>query len=258
MPGNEEPVVIAVTEPKLQPFWTSNLEVWFLQAEAQFWDRNITQQETKFDKVLLTLDEATVARVLNLIRNPPAHPYDALKDKLLDKYDRSDYERVLTIRKMSAIDDERPSHLMDRMTAILGSRHEPDNCLLFRAQFIHKLPEEIRATLVREKFETCGDLTCKADEIWLRRRASGNPPASIYAATNEAETATVSEKRKPSFAKHARKFRHHPGGPYVYHSYYNDKATRCEPPCSKAENWHGRPSIASIAAGSLTFHDSHL
>ena len=236
MPGEGEPVVIAATELKLPAFWTSNPEIWFLRAEAQFRDRNITKQETKFDKVLLALDEATAARVLSLIRNPPAKPYDALKEKLLDKYDLSDYERALTIMNMTAIDDERPSRLMDRMTAILGSRHEPDNCLLFRAQFIQKLPEEIRAVLAGEKFETCVDLARRADEVWLGRRASVNPPESIYGATGGAEAAAVSGKQKPSFYKYRQSFQYRPGGQCVYHAYYGDKATRCSPPCSKTLN----------------------
>ena len=99
---------------------------------------------------------------------------------------------------MSAMDDERPSRLMDHMTAILRSRHEPDNCLLFWAQFTHRLPEEIRATLAGEKFETCGDLARKADEIWLGRGASVSLLASIY--TRKRQMTAVSEKLKPGFA----------------------------------------------------------
>ena len=133
-------------------------QFWFLRAEAQFRDRNITKQSSKFDRVLMALDEATAARVLEMIWNPPENQYDVLKAKLLAKYDLSDYERAIRILEMPAPDDEKPSLLMDRMMAVIGSRHRADNCFIFRANFIRKMPEKIRAVLAAEKFDTCADL----------------------------------------------------------------------------------------------------
>ena len=233
----DAPIIVAATELKLPTFWTTNPEVWFLRAEAQF--RKITKQSSKFDKVILALDESTAARVLEMIRNPPENPYDALKAKLLAKYDLSDYERAIKILDMPALEDEKPSLLMDRMTSVIGSRHRADDCFIFRANFIRKLPEDIRAILAGERFDTCGDLATRADMIWLGRRASENTSSAICLATNGIDTNEVSKKtNKPaaSFSEFARKFELRPNGPCVFHAFYREKALKCKTPCNWQEN----------------------
>ena len=56
---------------KLPTFWTSQPEVWFTQAEAQFRLRKITADETKYFYVVAALDQPTATRLLDLISRPP-------------------------------------------------------------------------------------------------------------------------------------------------------------------------------------------
>ena len=50
---------------KLPTFWSSQPEVWFAQAEAQFNLRIITADDTKYYYVLAALDQPTATRLLD-------------------------------------------------------------------------------------------------------------------------------------------------------------------------------------------------
>ena len=62
--------VSAVTV-KLPEWWPDNARIWFVQAEAQFCLRKITDQQTKFWHVVSILDNATASRLEDILVNPP-------------------------------------------------------------------------------------------------------------------------------------------------------------------------------------------
>lgn len=110
---------------KLPTFWTSQPQVWFAQAEAQFNLRNITVDETKYYYVLSALDQATAARLLDLINQPPdRNKYDALKKRLVDTFGLDKRERASRLLHVRPLGDSKPSTLMDEMLALLGD-HPP-------------------------------------------------------------------------------------------------------------------------------------
>ena len=118
---------------KLPTFWTSQSEVWFVQAEAQFELRRVTADETKYFYVLAALDQETATRVLDLIRRPPNEDkYKALKDRLIDTFGLSKHERASRLLHFRLLGDSKPSALMDEMLALFGD-HTP--CLLFEQLF---------------------------------------------------------------------------------------------------------------------------
>ena len=75
---------------KLPIFWTSEVHVWFAQAEVYFNIRKITANKTKYYYVLYVLsalDQGTATHLLNLInRPPPENKYTALKDRLINTW----------------------------------------------------------------------------------------------------------------------------------------------------------------------------
>ena len=72
---------------KLPTFWTTQLEVWFAQAEAQFALRGITADEARYFYVLASLDQETATRLLDLISSPPDEDeYDTLKNRLISTF----------------------------------------------------------------------------------------------------------------------------------------------------------------------------
>ena len=74
---------------KLLTFWTDRPSVWFRQAKAQFRLRKITVEETKFNHVLIALDNRTSGEVEHVIDNPhPKTPYTTLKEALLEAFEK--------------------------------------------------------------------------------------------------------------------------------------------------------------------------
>uniref|UniRef100_UPI00358F3B7B peroxiredoxin-5, mitochondrial-like n=2 Tax=Myxine glutinosa TaxID=7769 RepID=UPI00358F3B7B len=76
---------------KLPEFWEAQAEVWFVQAEAQFQLRGITADETRYYHVIAALGPGTAARVVSILRHPPAeHKHKALKRFLIATFGLTD------------------------------------------------------------------------------------------------------------------------------------------------------------------------
>lgn len=86
---------------KLPEFYTSNPASWFLQREAQFGIRSVTQDETKFWHVLATLDVETSAHVSGLISlAATSQKYSTLKEFLIKTYSPTRWghaERIISM-----------------------------------------------------------------------------------------------------------------------------------------------------------------
>ena len=68
---------------KLPEFWTKSPEVWFARVEAQFNTKNITQDQTRYDYVVSSLDINTAEEIQSLLVNPPhLDKYGSLKKSL--------------------------------------------------------------------------------------------------------------------------------------------------------------------------------
>ena len=72
----------------------------------------------------------------------------------------SEFERGQRLINPPLLGDDKPSVLMSKMTALLGT-HQP--CFLFRALFLQRLPEFIQSTLVHSKVEDYQELAKAAD-----------------------------------------------------------------------------------------------
>ena len=107
---------------KLPPIWTNDVETWFLQAEAQFAIRKITEERTQFHHVVASLSADCAATVKGVIRNPPERPYTALKEALIKEYELTDHERAGAILAITSLGDSKPSAVMHRMQSLLGGR----------------------------------------------------------------------------------------------------------------------------------------
>lgn len=71
---------------------------------------------------MAALDAATTARVMVLLETPPADgKYIALKTFLLKLFELSDLEKADRPLSLNGLSDSKPSELMERMLAVLGS-----------------------------------------------------------------------------------------------------------------------------------------
>ena len=123
---------------KLPAFWPENAEVWFAQAEAQFAIKSISVSKTKFYYAVASLPQEVATQILDLIRAPPAgDPYKVLRERLITLYSLNDYQRFEALVSLPLTGDQKPSHLMNRMLALLPDDHKPDFILrgLFLSRF---------------------------------------------------------------------------------------------------------------------------
>ena len=219
---------------KLPTFWSSQPEVWFAQAEAQFNLRKITADDTKYYYVLAALDQPTATRLLDLISHPPADDkYEALKTRLIDTFGPSERERASRLLHFCELGDTKPSVLMDEMLALLGD-HSP--CFLFQQLFLERLHEDIRVQLVDSEADDYRHLAKKADALWASRDMSFS--------TNAVQRRLSSQKLKAK----------HPTTPTAddlcyYHRSFGQAARKCTKPCS----WSGKEqAIVAMAASHNT------
>ena len=123
---------------KLPDFWQNNPRSWFQHIEAQFQLRGITQDVTKYFHVVAALDASTTARCMARLEAPPAvGKYDALKAFLVDLFELSELEKADRLLSLNGLGDSKPSELMERMLAVLGSA---DPSFLFAHIFLRQLP----------------------------------------------------------------------------------------------------------------------
>ena len=74
---------VSAVSVKLPVFWPEDLEVWFIRVEAQLRSRSVTQDQTKIDYVVASLDNSTAAELKAVLLHPPAvNKYDAIKEAL--------------------------------------------------------------------------------------------------------------------------------------------------------------------------------
>lgn len=213
---------------KLPTFWPAQAEVWFVQAEAAFHTRNITVDSTKYSYVVSSLDQDTATRVLDYLKAPPDNnKFEGLKTRLLDTFTLSEYERANRIIDAPELGDDKPTALMDKMLALLGT-HEP--CFLFRVHFLRRLPEEIRGPLLHSKVEDCRALAKAADTLWLARSTTTNVVAKSPSAPQRKDKSS----NKANFHSWYQTWTQAPGGPCAFHSFYGTAARKCSSPCSSA------------------------
>ena len=112
---------------KLPVFWPDAAEVWFAQANAQFTIKAITVSKTKFYHAVTSLPQDVNAEILDLIRAPLAgNPYELLKDHLTTLYSLNNYQRFEALVFLPLSGGQKPSHLMNRMYALLPDDYKPD------------------------------------------------------------------------------------------------------------------------------------
>ena len=112
---------------KLPVFWPDAAEVWFAQAGTQFAIRNVTVSKTKFYHAVAVLPQEVALQILDLIHAPPAgDPYGVLRERLITLYIPKDYQQFEALVSLPLSRDQKPSHLMNRMLALLSDDYQPD------------------------------------------------------------------------------------------------------------------------------------
>ena len=211
-------VPVNAVSVKLSGFWTSNPEPWFAQAEAVFATRNpaITQQKTKFDYVIQSLDSTTSERVQSIILRPPQNPYDALKSALISTFGKTQAVKDQDLLDLSGLGDRKPSELLQHMKNLNTDRET-----LFKALFLAQLPPDVRSILALSSKTDIGDLALEADRI-----------TEVSKLSNEAQVnATRGAQSSRSNTRNKADDWHTLPGMCKFHSRFGTDAKRCISPC---------------------------
>ena len=139
---------IAAFNLKLPPFWSSDLEVWFQQVEAQFCTHSITAQCSKFDYTVASLSPELATEVRDLIIHPPTDsPYDSLREQLIKRTTTSEQRRLQQLFSTEELGDRKPTQLLHRIQQLLGEHTSATDSTFIRELFLQRLPSNVRMIL---------------------------------------------------------------------------------------------------------------
>jgi hypothetical protein len=233
---------------KLPAFWTSEPELWFLQAESVFRQAKVKCSLTKYDYVLQQLPCEVLVSVKELARRVRTglvdDPYEQLEAKLTASFQKSPWQKTFELLDMPDLGDRRPSALMDAMLALLPEDVPPNR--LFLALFLRRLPEDMRNHLAAQDLATPEAMAAAANRLFDAR------PQGVTVAAVAARPSSPTNRRSPSRqGRQGRDRRRRPtpgrqsnepaaNGLCFYHDSFGARAQRCRPPCSWSGN--GQPA----------------
>ena len=126
---------------------------------------------TKFYHAVAVLPQKVAAQILDLICTPPAgDPYEVLKDRLITLYSLIDDKQFEALVSLPLSGDQKPSHLMNQMLALLPNNYKPD--FILRGLFLHRLLSDVCSHLLQENVSDPHALALKADKLFQSRVSS--------------------------------------------------------------------------------------
>lgn len=236
------------------PFIAANPRVWFLQVESQFTGAGIVTDNLKYHSVVAALDIKTLEAVIDVIESPPAQKmYDALKERVLETYAKSDASRLRSLLQEVQLGDRKPSQLLQEMRNLAKGDIKED---ILKNLWLQRLPLNIQQILSISN-DGLTNLAAIADKI---AEITPYTPASINAINNDSALEVIKEELKEirgtlrdlQAREKMRRDRNRSRGRYRsksvekannycwYHTKFADKANKCTKPCMYSENQGAR------------------
>lgn len=244
---------------KLAPFWTSDPEFWFVQAEAVFQVAGVVSEQTKFNHVVSQLTVEHAQFVKSIVKSPTiANKYQALKTALISAYADTEETKLRKLLTGLELGDDKPSHLLSRMRD-LGTAC-PDE--MIKSLWLQRLPQNIQQVLAvgPTEIDRLAVLADKVLDLNQNARSSiaaaQSAPATredrpsdvldAIAAVNrrldriEHDRARDRSRASSRFRARDRSYSGHRQSPdnglCYYHDRFGDRARKCRPPCRRAQS----------------------
>lgn len=228
----------------LPSFWPLNADAWFIKVEAQFTDARITNEQTKFNKVLAVLPENIAIQVRDITTKTTyaSGDYELLKQKLINRCQPSVLERLDRLGELKEIASKKPSDvLVDLESIIIASSDElkmPMSDIFKKYWWLRALPKSIQVALlpIVDKCDLPA-LAQSADQIY-----NACPPLPTIAATTSekdenqglVEQVIAAIKSQDSQRRQQRSTHQAKSSLLCrFHVKFGDQARRCEPGCSR-------------------------
>ena len=136
---------------RLHAFWKLWPETWFVQVKAQFENKGITAEDTKYQHLVQALDTDVALQVANFLDQPPqVHRYDGLKVCLIEAFGLDADSGAKFIMGAGPLGADRPSKRMAELLAAQPKGETPG--ALFELAFLHQLPAHIPSLLENKDF----------------------------------------------------------------------------------------------------------
>ena len=151
---------------RLPPFWSTNPEIWFHQAEAQFAINKVRADRHKYDHLIASLPVEVVLTVTDILENPPeTNLYSNLKAKLIERLTASEEQRLDKILTGSEMGSRKPSEFFREMSCIVGGSAVVSKDLLLKL-WKRRLPKTISIALTASGQSKLDDILVLADKVW--------------------------------------------------------------------------------------------
>lgn len=249
---------------KIPPLWKSNIKLWFIQVESNFELAKITNDATKYNHLISSIDAETLTAVSDILFSPPeANKYDTLKARLTAEFSASETEQIRRLISELHLGDDKPSHLLRKMRELGGTNVKDD---FLKTLWMQRLPSEMQAILSISS-ESLDNLAKMADKISEVRTIPTNnvfaieqsgAASGLDAGTHQqkdeisalrSEIAALSKQmERLSRDRSTRNFHRKPtgrqrsfsrgrsserAGDYCYyHERFGQNARKCKPPCT--------------------------
>lgn len=169
---------------KLQDFWTAAPHAWFGYADSQFRLRGVTAEDDKFGLVVAVLPESSARKISQLLANPPAACYTALKTSLLSNHQLTDIQKAELLFNLDDLGSRRPMDLLAEMLELVEPGEEKTK--LFAMLFLRRLPAQVRGHLSEDDHTNLQALAEKADRVTaFVARQAGQAQLNVAAVSSE-------------------------------------------------------------------------
>lgn len=154
----------AVKLLKIPPFWRENSSLWFIQLEAVFSESRITSDLSKFNYVVMHLDQSTLSFVADIVQDPPQHDkYKVIKNRIIKEFSDSNETKFSKLMQQKCISQEKPSVFLREIRHLAGKQFPED---YLRMYFLERLPRHIRHALLINGGHDLSGLADLGDKIW--------------------------------------------------------------------------------------------
>jgi hypothetical protein len=162
--GNPAAAAAAPVNVSLPRFWPDMPKMWFTQAECIFATKRLTNEFDKYCLLIGALPRESLRLIVDLTENPPAEgPYEAVKARLLQSHELTEFQRVEKIMSMPPLGAQKPSQLMAAMLELCPAGQEKSP--FFTCCFLQRLPRELRILLSEADMGDLKRLTERADAL---------------------------------------------------------------------------------------------
>ena len=120
-----------------------------------------------YHQVVGSLSPEIAMEIRDLLLKPPDdHPYDVLKQILIERTAASEQRRLQQLFTAEDLGDQKPTQLLHRMQQLLGEKAVTTDGSLIKELFMQRLPSNVRMVLAAASEKTpLEELAALADKI---------------------------------------------------------------------------------------------